>query len=94
MELLMVEVCPFAPCRPHDPQYVRSFWMRKQFLKRLTASALCCAVSVPALCACNKDVTLENQKINNFLQNRPLLFPEIPDLKDIYMPYRSMPEPP
>lgn len=40
--------------------------MRKQFMKRLTASALCCAMSASALCACNKEVTLENQKINNF----------------------------
>lgn len=42
--------------------------MRKQFFKKLTVAALCCAMTAPALCACNKDVTLEDEKILNFIQ--------------------------
>ncbi len=42
--------------------------MRKQLLQRITAAALCCAMTVPTLCACNKEVVLENQKIINFTQ--------------------------
>lgn len=40
--------------------------MRKQFLHKLIVTALCCAMTAPALCACNKEVVLENQKILNF----------------------------
>lgn len=40
--------------------------MRKQCLQKLTIAALCCAMTAPALCACNKDVILENQKMLNF----------------------------
>ncbi|MGN0647002.1 MAG: peptidylprolyl isomerase [Oscillospiraceae bacterium] len=40
--------------------------MRKQRLQSIAALALCCALAVPMLCACNKEVVLENQKILNF----------------------------
>ncbi len=42
--------------------------MRKQHLQRIAAVALCCAFTLPMLCACNKEVVLENQKILNFTQ--------------------------
>lgn len=40
--------------------------MRKRRLQRIAAAALCCVITLPMLCACNKEVVLENQKILNF----------------------------
>ncbi len=60
--------------------------MRKQRLQRIAAAALCCALTVPMLCACNKEVVLENQKILNFTapeQGEEIVVMTIKDYGDV-----------
>ncbi len=42
--------------------------MRKHFWTKVVAATLCCAMTLPTFCACNKEVTLENEGIVNFTE--------------------------